>query len=160
MKTALIVVDIQKFFLVTAPDDLVPNIAQHIKEAAYDCVAFVTFQNTSNSNFVRSISWPKCSTPEDTVLPTEFEFAVTADNVFRRDKYSGFSGTGLHEFLQKSYIEKVVLCGVDTEACVLATAFSAFDNGYMIDVNFDLTYSGGDLEGEAQAIMKRSLIAR
>ncbi|MDB5186143.1 MAG: isochorismatase hydrolase family protein [Candidatus Saccharibacteria bacterium] len=94
------------------------------------------------------------------MLPKEFNPFVTGKNVFTRATYSGFNSTTLNDYLKSKNTQKVVLCGVDTDACVLATAFDAFDYGYFVDVNFGLTYSGGDLEKEAQAIIKRSLIAR
>lgn len=160
MKTALIIVDVQHFFLHNAPDDLVTNTARHIEEMNYDVIAFTVFRNTPNSNFVRSLNWAKCDSDEDTVLPEAFQDYVTDDNVFTRDTYSGFSGTDLDQYLRERGVKRVVLCGVDTDACVLATAFSAFDNGYLTDVNTDLTYSDGGLEEEAQAIIRRSILVQ
>jgi len=160
MKTALIVIDVQKFFIHDAPDDLVSKIVDHIEHTSYDAVAFTIFKNNPDSNFVKSLDWSKCLNTEDTQLPDAFSAYVTDTNVFTRAAYSGFTTTKLDDYLKQNDIDKVVLCGVDTDACVLATTFSAFDYGYLIDVNTDLTYSGGGLEKEAQAIMYRSLIAR
>jgi nicotinamidase-related amidase len=160
MKTALIIVDVHNFFLHDAPDDLISNIVTHLKSQPYDAVAFTVFRNKSDSNFVKSLNWNKCSAGEDLEFPADFQPYITDTNVFTRAAYSAFTETSLNKYLQDQAIEKVVLCGVDTDACVLATAFSAFDNGYLIDVNFDLTYSGGDLEPEARAIMERSLMAK
>jgi nicotinamidase-related amidase len=160
MKTALIVVDVQYFFLHSAPNDLPKNIANHIDIESYDVVAFTVFKNTPSSNFVRSLKWNKCFSEDDTKLPDKFKPYISSDNVFTRNTYSGFTGTSLHEFLQNNDVQKVVLCGIDTDACVLATAFSAFDNGYLVDVDFELTFSGGGLEKEAQAIIRRSLQTR
>lgn len=160
MNKALIVVDVQKFFLHDAPNDLVTKIVANMKNGAYSAIAFTVFKNTPDSNFIHSLKWPKCNSEEDIALPNDFKPYVTANNVFTRATYSGFNTTKLNNYLNNHGIDSVLLCGVDTDACVLATAFSAFDSGYLVDVNFELTYSGGDLEKEAQAIMKRSLIAK
>lgn len=160
MKTALIVVDAQQFFLHDAPDNLPRKIAAEVARGGYDAVAFTVFQNTPESNFNRSLNWPKCNTTEDVQLPDEFRSYVTDQNVFTRDKYSGFSGTKLHAYLQSRGIEKVVLCGIDADACVLATAFSAFDLGYMIEVKFELTFSGNDLKSQARDIMQNNLVVQ
>lgn len=160
MKTALVVVDVQKFFLYDAPDDLPKNIAAEISKSNYDAVAFAVFRNNPNSNFVKSLKWSKCGSEEDAKLPGAFEPHSTAVNLFVRATFSGFESTELDTYLRNNKIEKIVLCGVDTDACVLATAFSAFDRGYIVDVNFDLTYSGADLESEAQVIIKRNIIAK
>lgn len=160
MKTALLVVDVQNFYLHDAPDELPGEIAEHIDNSTYDYIAFTVFKNNPKSNFVKSLKWRKCDTKSDIQLPPEIRPYATKNNVFIKSTYSGFHGTKLHTFLQNNKIEKVVICGVDTDACVLATAFSAFDHGYLIDVNTELTHSGKDLEFEAQAIINRSLIAR
>lgn len=160
MNKALIVVDVQRFFLHDAPSTLPVKIADEIAKGSYSAVAFTVFKNTTDSNFSRSLKWDKCCAQNDIELPADFSPYIHTDNVFERHTYSGFNGTQLHEYLQKNTIEQLVLCGVDTDACVLATAFSAFDLGYRVDVNFELTFSGGDLEEEAQAILRRSIIAR
>ena len=160
MKTALVVVDVQKFFLRDAPNDLPAKIAAEIKRSNYDAVAFAVFKNNSDSNFVKSLKWSKCQSDEDAKLPDAFKPHASDINVFERATFSAFESTELDTYLKNNRIEKVVLCGVDTDACVLATAFSAFDRGYLVDVNFDLTYSGADLESEAQIIIKRNIIAK
>jgi nicotinamidase-related amidase len=160
MTKALIVVDVQKFFLYAAPDDLVAKIVRHIRKHDYDAIAFTVFKNNLESNFVKSLNWTKCSRDEDTILPREFDPYINAQNVVSRSTYSAFSGTNLDQYLRERNIDTVVLCGVDTDACVLATAFSAFDLGYKIRVDFAITYSNGELEDEARAILERSLTAR
>jgi nicotinamidase-related amidase len=44
--------------------------------------------------------------------------------------YSAFEGTGLEQQLRERKIKTVIMAGVVTYACVLATAFSAFDRGF------------------------------
>lgn len=156
MKTAIIVVDVQKFFLHDAPNDFPKKVAEHIKATNYPVVAFTVFKNQPDSNFVRSLKWKKSMSHTDTKLPPEFDEFIK-DNVFVRAAYSGFESTNLHEYLTRQAIEKVVICGMDTDACVLATAFSAFDKGYMVDVNFDLTISQAGLENESAKIIKRNI---
>jgi nicotinamidase-related amidase len=160
MNKALVVVDVQQFFLYDAPDELPQKIADHIQSNSYDTIAFTVFKNTPDSNFVRSLNWSKCDRDEDARLPDEFKPYIATDNVFERATFSGFSGTGLDEYLRDRHIKEITICGVDTDACVLGTAFSAFDNGYLINVDFNLTYSGGGLEREARAIFNRSLLNR
>lgn len=88
MKTAMIVVDVQQFFLHHAPDDLPHKIAEDIAHESYDAVTFTVFQNTPESNFNRSLNWPKCYTAEDIQLPEVFSPYITDMNVFTRDTYS------------------------------------------------------------------------
>jgi nicotinamidase-related amidase len=53
-----------------------------------------------------------------------------ADVVVDKAGYSAFDSTDFERQLAGRRIRAVVLCGVVTYACVLATAFSAFDRGF------------------------------
>ena len=44
--------------------------------------------------------------------------------------YSAFDATKLEEELRRRGVKTLILCGVVTYACVLATGFSAFDRGF------------------------------
>ena len=158
MKHAFIVIDVNKYFLKSAPDDLALRIAEHISGSNYDLVVFATFKNKADSNFAVSLNWTKCGSAEDAALPEVFNDFINDQNVFEKPTYSAFAQTSLHAYLQQNQIEELTLCGIDTDACVLATAFSAFDLGYVTNVNFDLTYSNNDLEEAAQAIIKESIL--
>lgn len=158
MSNALLVVDVQQYYLSSIPAELPKKIADHYQSVSYDHIVFAVFRNTSGSNFVRSLKWDKCSSANDATLPQEL--AALPGPVFERAYYSAFKNPELHRYLQSMGVERLVLCGVDSEACVLATAFEAFDLGYHLTVDFNLTYSTGDLDKSAQKIINRSLLSR
>lgn len=54
--------------------------------------------------------------------------------VFIKATFNGFLGTGLHEYLQKKGIEKLILAGLITSVCVQMTANEAFMRGYEVSV--------------------------
>jgi nicotinamidase-related amidase/alkylated DNA repair dioxygenase AlkB len=56
--------------------------------------------------------------------------------------YSAFRETGLHERLQAAGVKRVILCGVATNVCVLATAREARQLGYEVEVLADATAAG------------------
>jgi nicotinamidase-related amidase len=163
MKTALLVVDVQSYFVKEAPDGFATKIADHISNSSYDFVGFTIFRNTYNSNFVKSLGWEDCQDEEDTKLANELSpFISTTDtNVFSlKYTYSAMQALDLQETLRQRGIEEIVLCGIDTDACVLATAFEAFDLGYKVNVLFDLCHSTGNLTKEAKAIISRNILSR
>ncbi|PKK40209.1 Nicotinamidase [Clostridiaceae bacterium JG1575] len=49
-------------------------------------------------------------------------------------RYSAFCGTPLDLLLRERGVEKVVLCGVCTDICILHTAVDAYQLGYAIEV--------------------------
>ena len=52
------------------------------------------------------------------------------EQVFIKNTFDGFLGTGLHEFLQSQNVKTLIVMGLITRACVLNTVMSAFNNGY------------------------------
>jgi nicotinamidase-related amidase len=160
MANALLVIDVQHYFLQEAPGDLPKRIVKHYRTLQYDYIIFTTFRNYPDSNFVKLLKWDMCSADEDVELPKEFQELATAENTFERAAYSAFEDTKLHEYLKEHQVERLVLCGVDLDACVLATGFAAFDLGYHVKVNFDLTYSSNELSKAAQLIAGRNIISR
>jgi nicotinamidase-related amidase len=159
MKTALLVVDAQKYFLQKAPEGFLRKITEECM-GDYALVVFTAFKNTIASNFVQSLGWQACMDENDTALPDALLPFIHKDNVFTRTAYSAFQSTDLHTYLSKNGIEKIVLGGIDTDACVLATAFAAFDYGYRVAVKFDITFSAGNLQDEASRILMRNIVWR
>jgi len=160
MKTALAVIDVQSYFLQRSPKDLPAKIADHIRKSAYDLVVFTIFQNLDESNWERSLHWSKSKSPQDLELAEELKEFTKDGNVFIKHSYSAFKGGSFEEYLQKHKIERLEICGIDLEACVLATAYEAFDKGYEVKVLFDLSYSRVGLEEAAKAIILRDIQSR
>jgi biuret amidohydrolase len=72
-----------------------------------------------------------------TELPTELA-AQPGDYVIRSKKrLSAFYGTDLETLLRALGTETVVLCGINTNTCVLCTAFDAFNRDFRVIVASD-----------------------
>ena len=160
MSNALLVIDVQRYFMQDAPADLPQQIVNHYKATSYDYIIFTKFKNSSNSPFVRLLKWDKCNTDEDAQLAEAFSSLATDSNTFTRAYYSAFKNTELHAYLQKRGVERLIICGVDSDACVLATAFEAFDLGYHVKVDYALTYSSNDLHKASQLIAEKNIFSR
>lgn len=158
MKKALLVIDVQQYFLEKTPKTLPAKIKKHIKSTNYDFIAFTQFRNVKDSNWEKSLQWDKCRNDEDLVLADEFAGLATKQNTFEKHTYSAFRHPGnLLKQLHKHQIDQVNLCGIDTEACVLATAYDAFDQGFKVNVLFDLSYSRAGHDAAAKAIIDRTI---
>ena len=161
MKKALLVIDVQRYFLQRSPEDLPRKIADHIHSSNYDFVGFTLFRNLPSSNWKESLGWEKCQSDEDLALPKEFNDLANFKNVFEKNTYSALKPpVNLLRELQERKIEQIDLCGIDTEACVLATAYDAFDRGFRVKVLFDLSYSRVGLDEAAKSIILRTLQIR
>jgi nicotinamidase-related amidase len=62
-------------------------------------------------------------------------------------------------FFAEYNVSKIYLCGVDIDACVLATAYDGFDLGYDIEVlkDYSLSSSGLELEEPTIKIIEKNL---
>ena len=61
------------------------------------------------------------------------------DHVLPKKRYGAFSGNDLQFLLRNLGVETLVLTGVETEICVLATAYHAFNDDYRVVVASDGT---------------------
>lgn len=73
--------------------------------------------------------------------------AVTIDKM----GFGGFEGTGLARELERLRATTLIVSGVETDVCVLATVMSAIDKGYRVVVPTDAVASG-DEAGHAAAL--------
>ena len=81
---------------------------------------------------------PHCvkGTQEAEIIP-ELRAFVGEDNVIAKNRYSGFFNTDLEVRLRKIEPEKVIICGVCTDICVLHTASDARNRDYLVEVPAD-----------------------
>ncbi|MFF5030855.1 isochorismatase family cysteine hydrolase [Nocardia salmonicida] len=69
------------------------------------------------------------------------EFLGSNDVIQERSKDSGFYETDLHDRLQASGVETLVLIGLQTQICIQTTAADAFFRGYVVAVPSDCVFS-------------------
>ena len=75
-------------------------------------------------------------TAEPEVIP-ELAGYLTADNLIPKNRYSGFFNTDLSRRLEQLRPDRVVLCGVCTDICVLYTTADARNRDYAVTVPAD-----------------------
>lgn len=120
----LLIVDVQRAFINQQTLGMLPVIGDLMRQ--YPNIAATQFHDRLHSNYVRLLDWRECfqedeghalalRLPEDTL-------------VIKKDTYNGFT-TALRDHLFRLRIYEVHLCGMDTDACILATALSIFDAG-------------------------------
>jgi nicotinamidase-related amidase len=160
MKTALVVIDVQKGFAVEKASNLPEKIVEHLKNNKYDYALFTISHNNPGSNFRNILNWEGGSeTPFIDPHPL-IEPLLTSHNTFHKTTYSAFKATGLLEYIERNNVKKIYLCGINTDACVLASAFDAFDLGYDFEIIDELSSASSprqDYVDAANIIIKRNL---
>ncbi len=132
MKTALVIVDVQNYFISEDFRELPKKIAEYVRKEGgkYDFVLFTQFVNKRGSNFTKLLGWDKCAFSPDIDIHAELEGFARKENTFQKSAFSAFKSEAFAEFLKKNSVEKITICGTDTECCVYATAMDAFDQGF------------------------------
>jgi nicotinamidase-related amidase len=115
-------------------------------------VVYVVHQIRPNGSDARSPFWLEAESVGDlypnvreqvigsnwTELADSLE-AREGDFVLPKKRYGAFSGNDLEFLLRNLDVETLVLTGVETEICVLATAYHAFNEDYRVIVASDGT---------------------
>jgi nicotinamidase-related amidase len=158
-KHALIILDLQNCFINRQTKFLPKKIKQHIKKKKYDFIIFSKFINSERTNFVKKLNWNKCNLSPETDIVSEFFDISLKNHIFEKNTYSIFKSIGFVDFLNQNKVSKLYFCGLDLDACILASAFEAFDLGFDFEILYDLSDSSAntDINDSAKKIIHRNL---
>jgi nicotinamidase-related amidase len=140
---ALIVIDVQKFFLDNKTEKIVRKIGSYLERNSkkYSLIYFTVFKNDQNSPLWKISGWKECTSSPDTDICSDIKGFANNDNLFYKNILSAFKVSQIRDGLKKHDISEVDLCGFDTDCCVLATAYDLFDDGMKPTVLENLTWS-------------------
>lgn len=128
-KRLLLVVDVQNGFA-TNDDcrEIIPRInalSRRWKQQEQP-VVFSRFVNRSNSPWARFTGWNKLmSSPDIDLHP---ELVHDYGEIYDKTAFSAWSDE-ISQICRAHQIEEVLLCGIDTDQCVFATALDVFEAG-------------------------------
>ena len=119
-KTALIIVDVQQFYF---PGGALPLV--NPESASRNCKRLLEKFRSENGLIVHighNTSHEKAFHPD--VAPLKGEKVIYKDDV------SAFNGTELLKYLRDHGVERLVVCGMQTQMCVEGTVRAAHDLGF------------------------------
>ena len=155
-KGILLAVDLQNGFL-TSPEckAIVPKVVANANQF-YQVWATRFFNR--NPNFSRQVNWNEMVSGQETELDTTLTPVIS--KTFEKPSYSPPSE--LIQALQSDTITTVAVCGIDTDACVMAAVLEVFDAGIETFVVSDGCASSGGQEYHESAIklLKRNIGAQ
>ena len=144
MANAVIVIDMVKGFLEPghnlycgdASRQIIPKVADLLQreQEAGSSILFVC-DNHQPDDLEFQMFPPHCIIgTEETEVIDELSRFVEPGSLVPKNRYSGFFGTDLEKRLADLAPEKIVLCGVCTDICVLHTASDARNRDYTVEV--------------------------
>ncbi len=160
MKKALVVIDVQNYFKNSLTKDLPEKIKKYIEghRDEFNLIIFTNFVNDPNSNSYKS-GWKECTTLPDTEFADELKPVLKLGKVFPKNVLSALKVPEIKKLLEDKQINELYICGIDTDCCVLATAYDGFDQGYKITILKDLsmTHTGKKLHDSALKMIERNI---
>jgi nicotinamidase-related amidase len=142
---ALIAIDVQNGFVTQSSAHVVAPIAALIDNAhrTDQPVVVTRFINTPKSPFERFMGWDAMKVaPQIDLHPQIRQVLAPSDLLLAKSGYGAITPE-LAAYFADLGVQEVILCGIDTECCVLATAVQAFEHGLRPLVLTDLCASNG-----------------
>ena len=160
MKKLLFIVDVQNGFVNDNTKHLLPVINGLVtswEEKSWP-IACSRFVNLPGSNWEKLRDWHELMAEPDTLLASDLK--VNTPYVFKKSTYSAWSSEVI-SLAANQQIQDIVLVGIDTNECVLATALAIFDTGFVPWVVEDGCASTGGHQVHDDAIsLTRALIGK
>ncbi|MEU3787523.1 isochorismatase family cysteine hydrolase [Streptomyces sp900129855] len=153
--TALIVIDVQQGFVNRHSRGALPAIVRLVTgwRAAGAPVVFTRFRNELGSPYETITGWTRLRTTEEQALVEELEpFADSAVTVIDKAQSSVFTPEGAQLIRDRGWSD-LVLCGIDTDACVYDSAIAAYQSGYRPWIVTDACASTGGPEYHDAALL-------
>jgi len=130
---ALLVVDAQNGFVTPASAHVVPVVAELVESwlGTNHPVVFSRYFNYADSPYQRLMGWTGLlEAPETDIVDALTPFTEhPATHVIDKSGYTALTTEGM-ALLTGLGITDVMVCGIDTDGCVLKTVLDAFESGF------------------------------
>ena len=158
LPACLLAVDLQAGFISGQTDWVPAAVRRFCDSHPVEHRVFTRFLNPGGrGSFERVLGWAEMAGGPDVELASEVAGLPTM--TVDKHAYSPFLHTPLEGHLRSLGADEVMVCGVDTDACVLAAAVGLFDRGFRPVVLADLCASGGGrrLHADGLRILARQI---
>ncbi|WP_341529039.1 cysteine hydrolase [Nostoc sp. UHCC 0302] len=156
MNFCLFIIDIQNGFISHNTNHVPQRVKSLLEQNIFEYVVFTRFINTPNSPYVKYLNWHELFSKTEQKIVDEIE--PFAQVIFDKTIYTACNEETL-SFLKENNIQTVLLCGIDTEGCVLKTAIDFFENNI---ISYVLEYysasNGGENYHQAAILILSQLI--
>jgi nicotinate phosphoribosyltransferase len=148
MPNAILVIDMVRGFLEEGNPlylgararRIIPNIQRLLeREAEKGSRVFFLCDHHTPDDPEFAMFPPHCiaGTPETEIVPELAHFLKSNGEIIPKWRFSCFLDTDLEQKLKAFDPEKLIVCGVVTDICVLHTVFDARNRGYQVEVPLD-----------------------
>lgn len=150
----MLIVDAQRGFINSNTEKVLNVINDSRKLLNYEICVYTKFFNSQKTSFSKILNWNRFQSKDEQelILPV-----YDNDIILDKNSYSAVT-CNLKKIIADGQYDNVYLCGLDTDSCVLATAFDLFDIGVKPTIIIDGCASSGgySYHAAAELIMRRS----
>ena len=154
----LVVIDVQNGFVNERTRSALPFASKLIEhwQAKRWPVVFTRFHNAEGSGYERWLAWTGLRAHDQTALHDSV--AAYADSVVDKTIYTAFTSEG-DDALGVHPGDTLVICGIDTDSCVLKTALDAFERDVrpVIAIDACATDGGAVAQQAARLVLERTV---
>jgi bifunctional isochorismate lyase/aryl carrier protein len=146
--TALIVIDMQRYFVDPSSHSFVPG-AGHILPRVQSLIStfaeralpivFTRHTNSATDGGALALWWDDLIREEDPLSAITPELDTSLGTVLGKHQYDAFHKTRLESMLRARGVERVIISGVVTHLCCETTARAAFVRGFEVTFPIDST---------------------
>jgi nicotinamidase-related amidase len=156
MNFCLFIIDIQNGFITQNTNHVPQRVKSLLEQNIFEHVIFTKFINTPNSPYVKYLNWHGLISPVEQKIVDDIE--AFAQVIFDKTIYTACNTETL-DFLKRNDIQKVFICGLDTDSCVLKTAIDFFENNIIPYVlEYYSASTGGDKFHQAGLLVLSQMI--
>ena len=149
MANAVVVADMLRGFLEPGHNlycgdqsrEIIPNVRRLLEREAGSTILFICDNHDPDDLEFKMFPVHCVKGTEETEVIPELQEFVGGQNIIAKNRYSGFFNTELHALLKNLKPEKLIVCGVCTDICVLHTAADARNRDYAVEVPTDCVAS-------------------
>lgn len=147
-KSALLVLDLQDYFLEPRSHAFVPSAAAILPGVQRLIGAYAHYQhtiiftrhiNSQEDAAMMGVWWHELITSDHPLSGITSQVDTSKGTLLRKTQYDAFFDTDLQDRLDDKNISQVVVCGVMTHLCCETTARSAFMRGFEVFFTIDGT---------------------
>ena len=147
-QSALLILDMQKYFLensshayVPSAQAIIPGIGELIQEYTMKSLPVILTRHLNSTRNARLMAkwWKDLIHEANPLSEIIVELRVPNGIVLNKSQYDAFYETPLEDVLKKNRVNQVVICGVMTHLCCETTARSAFMRGVEVFFTVDGT---------------------
>lgn len=121
----LLVIDVQNGFVSNTTRFVLPRLHQLVSEFKEGPIVATKFINKDGTGFTDIMHWGRLKDePETSLIPFIEE---CSSFIVEKNTYTAYIPEVV-DFFQRNNIQEVLLAGIDTDCCVLATAISLFEH--------------------------------